>query len=139
MIQLIDQLQSGGELSTEQVASCADFLLDAKTGDTDKARLLKALATKGETPAEIAAFVEAFLLHAVDPGFTAAECSGPAIDVCGTGGDKLDLFNISTTSVFVILVIVSPSDTTSPGLKLWGLEPRLEPLMMITALARSPR
>ncbi len=102
MIQLIDQLQSGGELSAEQVASCADFLLDAETGDADKARLLKALATKGETPAEIAAFVEAFLLHAVDPGFTATECNGPTIDVCGTGGDKLDLFNISTTSVFVI-------------------------------------
>ena len=102
MVQLIDQLQSGNDLSAEQVTSCADFLLDETAGNDEKAQLLKALSTKGETPAEIAAFVESFLLHAVDPAFTASECNGPTIDVCGTGGDKLDLFNISTTAVFVI-------------------------------------
>ena len=102
MIQFIEQLQSGNDLSAEQVTSCADFLLNETAGNDEKAQLLKALSTKGETPAEIAAFVEAFLVHAVDPGFTAGECNGPTIDVCGTGGDKLDLFNISTTSVFVI-------------------------------------
>jgi anthranilate phosphoribosyltransferase len=102
MLQLTAQLQSGNNLSADQVTSCADFLLDENGQNADKVQLLKALSTKGETPAEIAAFVEAFLLHAVDPGFTATECNGPTIDVCGTGGDKLDLFNISTTSVFVI-------------------------------------
>ena len=102
MIQIIEQLQSGDDLSTDQVTSCADFLLDETAENDEKAQFLKALSGKGETPAEIAAFVEAFLLHAVDPGFTAGECNGPTIDVCGTGGDKLDLFNISTTSVFVI-------------------------------------
>ena len=30
---------------------------------------------------------------------------GPTIDVCGTGGDKLNLFNVSTTSMFVIAAV----------------------------------
>ena len=99
---LIAQLESGHDLSAQQVSSCAEFLLNETAEIDDKAQLLKALSGKGETPTEIAAFVEAFLLHAVDPGFHSGECNGPTIDVCGTGGDKLDLFNISTTSVFVI-------------------------------------
>ncbi|MCH2061589.1 MAG: anthranilate phosphoribosyltransferase [Verrucomicrobiales bacterium] len=99
---IIAQLESGHDLSAQQVNSCAEFLLDEAADIGEKAQLLKALSGKGETPAEIAAFVEAFLEHAVDPGFAAVECTGPTIDVCGTGGDKLDLFNISTTSVFVI-------------------------------------
>ena len=31
-----------------------------------------------------------------------ADFDGPVMDVCGTGGDRLDLFNISTTSMFVL-------------------------------------
>ena len=65
-------------------------------------RTLETLAKKGETAQEIATFVESLLEHAVDPGVSSLELDGPTIDVCGTGGDKLNLFNVSTTSMFVI-------------------------------------
>ena len=61
----------------------------------------KRLSLKGETPAEIAGFVEAFLEHAVDPHLGLLELEGPTLDVCGTGGDQLDLFNVSTTAMFI--------------------------------------
>lgn len=99
---LIKQLNEGVELGREAVAAAAAMLLDPQVGDGSKAALLEALSRKGETAGEIAGFVEEFLRHAVDPGL-GEWCAGRAtVDVCGTGGDKLDLFNVSTTAMFVV-------------------------------------
>ena len=99
---LIHHLQDGRELSLREVRVAAELLLDAAVPDAKKEALLEALARKGETPGEIAGFVEAFLEHAVDPHLGLLDLDGPTIDVCGTGGDKLDLFNVSTTAMFVV-------------------------------------
>jgi len=85
-----------------QIDTAGELLLNGRVADEKKARLLGALAEKGETAREVAGFVEAFLGHAVDPGLDPAGFDGPTIDVCGTGGDKLNLFNVSTTSMFVV-------------------------------------
>ena len=98
---LIDQLEQRQELMPREVAVAAELLLDASAPDETKARLLEALARKGETPAEIAGFVEAFLGHAVDPQVALLDPGGPTLDVCGTGGDQLHLFNVSTTAMFI--------------------------------------
>lgn len=98
---LIGDLETGTELDPRQIHTAAELLLDERVADEKKARLLEALALKGETAAEVAGFVEAFLDHAVDPRVDVEAFEGPTIDVCGTGGDKLDLFNVSTTSMFV--------------------------------------
>jgi len=99
---ITNQVESGTELTPREIEAIAEMLLDDSVGIEPKARFLKGLTKKGETPAEIAGFVEAFLKRAVDPGTAGMELDGPTIDVCGTGGDKLDLFNVSTTSMFVI-------------------------------------
>ena len=99
---LLQHLLDGKELSPREVDVAAELLLDPAVEDGRKVEILEALARKGETPAEIAAFVEAFLGHAVDPGVAGMEFDGPTIDVCGTGGDRLDLFNVSTTAMFVV-------------------------------------
>ena len=99
---LIHHLEEGLELSPREVEVAGELLLDAGIADEKKARLLEALSKKGETPAEIAGFVEAFLEHAVDPDVYSLDLDGPTIDVCGTGGDKLNLFNVSTTAMFIV-------------------------------------
>lgn len=98
---LIHHLEQNQDLSPREVEVAAELLLDPLAADEKKARLLEALSRKGETPAEIAGFVEAFLEHAVEPHLGLLELEGPTLDVCGTGGDQLDLFNVSTTAMFV--------------------------------------
>jgi anthranilate phosphoribosyltransferase len=98
---LIHQLDAKQDLGQSEIQVLADFLLDTSGADEKKARLLKALALKGETPDEIAGFVEAFLAHAVNPHLHLLDLAGPTLDVCGTGGDQLDLFNVSTTAMFI--------------------------------------
>jgi anthranilate phosphoribosyltransferase len=98
---IITHLEHGEELNPREIEVAAELLLDSSIADDTKARLLLALSLKGETPAEIAGFVEVFLQHAVDPMIGAMELDGPTLDVCGTGGDQLNLFNVSTTAMFI--------------------------------------
>ncbi|MES2735052.1 MAG: anthranilate phosphoribosyltransferase [Verrucomicrobiota bacterium] len=102
MQSLLTPLAEGKSLTEAQVRDATAFLVDAEESAETKANLLRALAKKGETPAEIAAFVQEFLLLAVDPGLDRAKLPGPMLDVVGTGGDKLHLFNISTTAMFIL-------------------------------------
>lgn len=99
---LTEAVVSGAELDTAQVREAAGALLQEDGAVETKVAFLKALHERGETASEIAKFVDAFLEHAVIPPLKASEVDGPMIDVCGTGGDKLDLFNVSTTSIFVL-------------------------------------
>ena len=76
------------------------MLASSDTSDEVKADFLTALARKGETPAEVAAFATAFRARAVDPG---VEAWAPrAIDIVGTGGDHAGGFNISSLVVLVL-------------------------------------
>ncbi len=99
---LSKHLQEGKELSEREVHVAVEMLLDESICNDKKADFLRNLTKKGETSAEITSFVQACLERAVDPEISQLNFDGPTIDVCGTGGDKLDLFNVSTTSMFVI-------------------------------------
>ena len=61
---LIHHLERKEDLSPREVTVAAELLLDPAAPDEKKAALLEALSRKGETPAEIAGFVEVFLEHA---------------------------------------------------------------------------
>lgn len=99
---LTRSLSDGQDLSRADISSAAEALLGGEVTDEEKAGFLAALARKGESPAEIAGFAEEFLGRAVDPGLDPARVGKPLLDVCGTGGDKLNTFNVSTTSVFLL-------------------------------------
>lgn len=102
MQELERQLQAGHDLTVAQVREAAAFLLDPNPEAVRKAAFLRALAQKGETAEEIAAFVNEFLQHAIDPGIDGSTAPGPILDVVGTGGDRLNLFNVSTTAMFIL-------------------------------------
>jgi anthranilate phosphoribosyltransferase len=102
MRELIEQLDRRQDLSAAQIAQSVTALLDAETGDATKGDFLRALRAKGETAGEIAGFAEALLARAVDPEIDPAKLDGPMLDVCGTGGDRMDFFNVSTTAMFVL-------------------------------------
>jgi anthranilate phosphoribosyltransferase len=102
MESLTHQLLSKTNLTDAQIAEAAAHLVDPAIESVVKADFLRALAQKGETPAEIAAFVNEFLKLAVDPGLDRTKLPGPMLDVVGTGGDQLHLFNVSSTAMFIL-------------------------------------
>ena len=66
-----------------------------------KAAFLAALATKGETVEEIGAFAHELRARAFSPPLDPETRAREILDVCGTGGDHLGTFNISTTVAIV--------------------------------------
>ncbi len=75
-------------------------MLDGRAGDGDIAALLTAMARRGETAAELTGFAEAMRSLAVPVPLTDEERAA-LVDTCGTGGDGMGTFNISTASALV--------------------------------------
>jgi anthranilate phosphoribosyltransferase len=97
--ELAEELSHGNNLTIDQMTNVMDDILAGTQSDEDIAEFLKNLTQKGESDDELLAMLnkmEEFALH-ISPN-----CQGKIIDVCGTGGDKLKTFNISTTASFVI-------------------------------------
>lgn len=104
--ELTVELSAGRELSAAEIESAAAMLAGMESGEQEKAEFLTALAVKGETAAEVAAFAAAFRARALNPGM---EWDAPhAIDIVGTGGDHAGGFNISS---MVVLVLASAGVT----------------------------
>jgi len=99
--QLTRQLEQAVALSEEQATAAVAALLDESVGDGVKADFLCALGKKGETAAEIAVFARELGRKAVVPPIDKETRAGVILDVCGTGGDRLNTFNISTTVAFI--------------------------------------
>src|SRR4030081_813071 len=102
MKKLIEKVRNGLDLTDGDVRFVLPLLLSEAVPDETKAEFLLALHEKGETAEEVASFVELLMERAHDPQIDPAELPGPMIDVCGTGGDGLDFFNVSTTIMFVL-------------------------------------
>ncbi len=95
------QLAQSVHLTDEQVATAVGQLLDESIPAELKADFLCALARKIETPEEITAFARELRAKAIVPPLDAETRTGEILDVCGTGGDRLNTFNISTTVALV--------------------------------------
>lgn len=86
------------DLTESQMAEMISEIFDGKTTDAQVGAMMAALATKGETVEELAGAARAMRkkAHRVQVSTT------PVVDTCGTGGDGLKTFNISTTTAFVV-------------------------------------
>jgi len=98
---LIAQLVAGRALAGGQVSDAVEQLVNESVPATLKADFLSRLAQKGETTEEIAAFARLMRDKSVAPPLDAETRAGEILDVCGTGGDRLGTFNISTTVAII--------------------------------------
>ncbi|AWE06231.1 anthranilate phosphoribosyltransferase [Lysinibacillus sp. 2017] len=94
----IHQLQRGKHLDFNDMQQAAQLLFDEQTPKEQIATFLLAMNKKGETAHEVAGLAAVMKSHAV----TIDAPEGIYIDNCGTGGDGLQSFNISTTAAFVL-------------------------------------
>jgi anthranilate phosphoribosyltransferase len=98
---LTQQLHAARSLNDGEVCQAVEQLADEKVPTAVKADFLAALAKKGETNGEIAAFARALRDKSISPPLDAETRAHEILDVVGTGGDRLSTFNISTTVAFV--------------------------------------
>jgi anthranilate phosphoribosyltransferase len=95
---LTSELRRGRHLGPEQIGAAVAGLVGEEIPVALKADFLCQLALKGETVDEIAAFASALREKSVPPPIDASwRETHVVLDVCGTGGDRLNTFNISTT------------------------------------------
>ena len=79
----------------------AEVMTEIMSGEATEAQIgavMAALATKGETFAELAGAARAMRRKATRVQVNAQT----VVDTCGTGGDRAGTFNISTTAAFVV-------------------------------------
>lgn len=85
-------------LSANEVTETLDAILAGSVSDAAIAAFLIALAMKGETAEELRSILRSLRNHATK---ITPDIQGPLIDTCGTGGDAIRSFNISTAAAIV--------------------------------------
>ena len=99
--QLTRHLSGPNHLSEAQIQLAVEQLVDESIAPAVKADFLCHLALKGETVEEIAAFARALREKSIQPPIDEETRGREILDVCGTGGDRLNTFNISTTVAII--------------------------------------
>lgn len=97
--ELIKKLQEKKDLSYQEMNDVMTDILTGKTSDQENIKFLSFLTDKGETDDELLGMLDKMQEIAVK---IKPKNSGTVIDMCGTGGDNLQTFNISTTASFVV-------------------------------------
>ena len=97
MREYIARIMDSGDLSREEARKAMDAIMGGGVSDALISAFLTALKIKKETIEEISGFSDAMLEKAKK-----VEVRGKRlVDTCGTGGDELGTFNISTTAAFI--------------------------------------
>lgn len=93
----ISKLVSKSDLSESEMTACITEIMDGKATDAQIGAFLTAIRMKGESIDEITGAAKAMRAKSIK-----IKSPEGAIDTCGTGGDNLGTFNISTASAFVV-------------------------------------
>jgi len=97
LTEVIEKITRFENLTSDQACRVMEYIMGGEASDSQIASLLTALMMKGETIEEISGFARAMLNMAVK----IKPRHKMVVDTCGTGGDKRNTFNISTTAAFV--------------------------------------
>jgi anthranilate phosphoribosyltransferase len=95
----IQKLIDGANLTFEEAQGIMQEVMSGEATNAQIAAFLAALRIKGETVEELIAFAAVMREHCrrIQP-----QVQGRLVDTCGTGGDKIKTFNISTAAAFVV-------------------------------------
>lgn len=95
--QALNHILDGQTVPRPATEAAFAAIMDGECGEIDIAALLTALSVRGEEVEEITGAAAVMRQRA-----TRIECQSQGLlDTCGTGGDKLHTFNISTATAFV--------------------------------------
>lgn len=99
IIQTLEKLEAKKDITYDEMSHIMSDILSKKTSDSENTRFLLALTEKGETDDELLAMLDRMEEYSlkINP-----KNKGTIIDMCGTGGDLLQTFNISTAASFVV-------------------------------------
>jgi anthranilate phosphoribosyltransferase len=97
--ELTNKLSLYQDLNYDEMSGIMDELLKGQISSEEAANFLRNLTDKGESDEELLAMLDKMQQHAIH---ISPKRPGRIIDVCGTGGDKMKTFNVSTTAAFVI-------------------------------------
>lgn len=94
----IRRLVARSDLTEREIDTSFDAILSGSANDASISAFLIALSMKGETATELRAMLAAARRHSrrITP-----DVQGHLIDTCGTGGDSVRSFNISTAAAIV--------------------------------------
>ena len=93
---IFQQLAAGRDLSREQAHWVFDRILSGEMPEHATAALLGAILAKGEGVDELVGAAEAMRDSAIN-----IRCDAECIDTCGTGGDGISTYNVSTTAALI--------------------------------------
>jgi anthranilate phosphoribosyltransferase len=97
MIEIIEKLKKGQNLSFEESKTLFNELMEGKYNENSVIEILEFLIKKGETKDELAGGI--FVLR---KKATKVRTDESTIDTCGTGGDGKNSLNISTAAAIVL-------------------------------------
>jgi len=97
MKSVLTALINGEDLSFDAAYETMYGIMSGQYSDAQIGAFLSTMSAKGETAQEIAGFATAMREKMVE-----VKIESDAIDMCGTGGDGIGTFNISTAASFVV-------------------------------------
>lgn len=96
---LTNKLSLYEDLNYQEMSQAMDEILKGQIPPQQTADFLRNLTDKGESDQELLAMLDKMQQYAIH---ISPKREGRIIDVCGTGGDKMKTFNVSTAAAFVI-------------------------------------
>jgi len=141
---VIAKLQQKTDLNYDEMNSITTDILSGKTNDEQNIEFLSTLAEKGETDDELLGMLDKMQEFSLKVD---TKNNGTVIDMCGTGGDKLQTFNVSTTASFVVAasggIVAKHGNRSSSGIlgsadifEYFGYDLSLEPAQISEILLK---
>lgn len=95
-IEFIDYVRAGRDLTRDEMRCAFEQIMEGKVAHDLLAEFLLALTAKGESVDEIAGAADV-----MNEKVIRVPCERECADTCGTGGDGINTFNVSTTAAII--------------------------------------